>query len=453
MQLRHTARIALPLVLAMMAISPALGLMINGRNLQAIDAFDAVAVGEAASWLLRLSTLTAVAMLALVVFGSHVRQLWAPAHKTQISVFVGCLLYVATNVIAPGLFGHTTGIGRTYFYVLLLFVAIYAARDDGFERLVVGAKWSLLILLVASFLYAVVRPDAALRSYAAELRLPFVPFRFWGLGSGPNSIGPLALVLVLLAIARPFSTRLLQGLALVSGGAVVVLAQSQTTWIAMGLIMPGLLYFRYRLRLDATFAPRVPPAALAIVGGLVAGGLLLIVVLSLGHDGPRVAPTGGLPGQGDLMTGRGLIWHVAVETFGHHPLFGYGLDAWGIEFRNQIAMPYASHAHNQLLQSLSIGGVVGGAGLLGYLLVLCRASMRAASATGGLAPALMVLAIARCLTETPFDLATLLLGDTLTHALLFGILIASTGDAARSSPSARGLPRRAPELVRSRQGG
>ena len=370
MQLRHSAKIVLPLVLAMMAISPALGLMINGRNLQAIDAFDAVAVGDAAGWLLRLSTLAAVAMLAFVVFVSHVRQLWAPAYKAQIIVGVGFLLFFATNVIVPGLFGHATGIGRTFFYVLLLFVAIYAARHDGFEGLVDGVKWSLLILLVASFLYAVMRPDAALRSYAAELRLPFVPFRFWGLGSGPNSIGPLALVLVMLAIVRSFSSRLLQGLALVSGGVVVLLAQSQTTWIAMVLIMPGLLYFRYRLQRDATFAPRVPPAAVAIVGGLVAGGLLLIVALNLGQDEQRVAPTGGLSGQGDLMTGRGLIWHVAMATFANHPLFGYGLDAWGIEFRNQIAMQYASHAHNQLLQSLSIGGVVGGAGLVGYLLVL-----------------------------------------------------------------------------------
>ena len=315
-------------------------------------------------------------------------------------------------------------------------------REQGYENLLIAFRWSLTILMVASLALIPFQPTLVLQPNSPEARLPFVTFRFFGLGSGPNSIGPLAAALILIAIHIPFRSRVLQLVSLVSAIAVFVLAQSQTAWIAMAVILPPYLVYRW-LTSEAGGRRRRFSAALAI--GLVGMGLAGVFAVSLffvdwAAIGSSVAGFAGLTADDGLsnrsISGRGAIWSVAIDTFRENPLFGYGLTAWDSTFRAKINMPFAFHAHNQVMQSLSMAGLLGVAGLLFYLGILVYYSLRYARFTRGLAPALMMLVLVRCISEVPLDVLVALTADVTIHLALLMVLAAAA--------AMEGRPARAP---------
>ena len=438
-------RLALPAALAIIVLGPAAGVALSGRDLQDPQFFITSTVVESpiAQLVLRTSTL-AIVLLATSAIVVRMLQRQGPSlQPLALAMLAAFATFFCTNVVVPGLFGHLPGLEKGYFYVLIVFIGLFASRAET-GTLLDAVKWSILLFLVLSVAYAVVRPDAALRTYAPELRLPLVPFRFWGLSAGPNLLAPLALTLLLIAVARPFSSRLWQRFAVLAAIAVILVAQSQTTWIASAIIVPALLYFRHRQRRFGHMRVTAPPGLVLASFGLAAGAAVLAVAIGLaGSAVESVVPTPSLSGGSDLLTGRGRIWRVALSTFAAYPLFGYGLSAWSAEFRDMIGISAAFHAHNQLLQSLSVAGVVGGVGLVVYAATLLVCSFRTATATNGLAPALLVLAAIGSVSETPFDLATPLVGDTLRHALLFAVVV---GAAGRRAPEPR------PAVGRGRQG-
>ncbi|MDX2154911.1 MAG: O-antigen ligase family protein [Hyphomicrobiaceae bacterium] len=454
----NAARMALPIVLALMTICPALGIVLTGRDVSTFRSLEPLAPSALAVWVLRLGTLTAVAAMLIAMLGIPGLGFSTKARPRQLTLLAAFLAFFTTNYIIPGFLGTVPSHGlRAYGYTFLLFLALYAARDHGSEALIAGTKWSLSAFMLASIVLAFVWPSATLRPYADELRLPLVPFRFWGLGSSPNSIGPLALTLLLLLIVQPFARRWLQITACLSAAAVVLLAQSQTTWIAAALIVPPLLLYRRRLARHGPGGLAPPPGLSLAMIGLATAALSILLTEAASLELPRVSPTGGIAGADDILTGRGSIWRVALDVFTANPLFGYGLAIWEDEFRAAIGMSFAVHAHNQLIQSLAMGGIVAAVGLLIYVAAVIHGSLASAAATGGLAPALMVMTLFRMITEVPFQMQTLLVGDALMHALLFAVVVsarpvhsAASSVRAATAPShmtwgARGLsgrPRR-----------
>ena len=111
---------------------------------------------------------------------------------------------------------------------------------------------------------------------------------------------------------------------------------------------------------------------------------------------------------------------------------GYGVTAWDRAFRAKLNMPYAFHAHHQLMQSLSVGGLLGALGLIFYVSTLAFYSVKFARFTRGLAPALLTLILVRCISEVPLDVLTLLAGDFITHVAL---LHAAGGVGGHGQPS------------------
>jgi O-antigen ligase len=128
-------------------------------------------------------------------------------------------------------------------------------------------------------------------------------------------------------------------------------------------------------------------------------------------------------GQMFNLTGRGVIWDVAIEVWQQNPLFGYGPKLWDPEFRKSIGMSFAFSAHNQFMQTLSGAGIIGMLGLLAYLGIVLRYAVGLAHATKGLSLALGLFLVIRCMTETPLSTSTLFNGDLLTHLLVFGFLV------------------------------
>jgi O-antigen ligase len=274
-----------------------------------------------------------------------------------------------------------------------------------------------LIMMLVSLLAALIKPDLALQpNYQGWV--PALKVRLWGLGSNANSIGPLALVLLLLEFMQPSNRSWLRLFTWIAALVVLVLAQSKTVW-ASGFVV-GLVILGYR---------RGRSEAGGVKLGFVLFIILLLLVGCLGLmfvDIERILQKLSLTQAGgdiSTLTGRTQIWAVAIKVWEDAPLFGYGLSAWGAEHRSSIGLPFAFHAHNQLMQSLSVAGSVGAGALIVYFVGLWVAAWQAASRTRGVSLGLMLFISIRAVSEAPLELTGLFVGETFMHLLLFMIIV------------------------------
>jgi Na+/H+ antiporter NhaD/arsenite permease-like protein len=75
------------------------------------------------------------------------------------------------------------------------------------------------------------------------------------------------------------------------------------------------------------------------------------------------------------------------------------------------------------MQTLSVSGTVGFLALLAYLYFLICVSLRMAPSTRGVSLALLTMIMFRCISEAPLVMTGLIDAETLTHFILFMILL------------------------------
>lgn len=282
---------------------------------------------------------------------------------------------------------------------------------------ILAARNALTALIMGSLLAAVVLPRLAIQpNYDGWI--PGFTIRLWGLGSHANSIGPLALVTALLLYFAPYQSRALSLLAWISTFVAFVLAQSKTAW-AIGLGCGLLLAFWGRGR---TADGRLRPGYVVFLLALTLIGAAFVLAFDW-NSFVRLFATDKAGAELSTLTGRTAIWSEAVRTWMANVWFGYGPDAWGPAHRARIGMPFAFHAHNQLMQSLSATGLLGAFSMLAHMGTMLIASWRAASPTRGVSMAIAMLMFVRALSEAPFGLGNLYVGETLTQVVWFLLVL------------------------------
>jgi len=116
---------------------------------------------------------------------------------------------------------------------------------------------------------------------------------------------------------------------------------------------------------------RVERARAAMLRAGLAFGLVVVLiggVIAIGGS-DSFSRLLGTPSAADPTTGRAHFWNVTLDIIKAHPFVGTGLGAFGVVYTR-----YDSHngllrleqAHNDYLQILSDGGIIGAA--LGWLL-------------------------------------------------------------------------------------
>jgi O-antigen ligase len=119
---------------------------------------------------------------------------------------------------------------------------------------------------------------------------------------------------------------------------------------------------------------------------MVAGGAALVLamfflVLLLGGDQSALRGI-GLSGAGtqlDFTTGRSHFWGVAVQIFLAHPILGAGLDAFGNAFPlydTWNGIYRVEQAHNDYLQILADGGILGFSCVAVFIFLFFKKSLR-----------------------------------------------------------------------------
>lgn len=407
----------IPAVVPLIGLGIVISTLFSGRNL-AFASLDisliSAGVGDAGSWLLRGFTfLIVVISVARWMGGIFRRQGQSFAPGT--GLFLAFAAFFLTNNVLNSVFGSVSVFQHQLMYPLIIFSAVFIARRDPLTSQVTAGKLVLIAMMACSLVLAAVKPSLAIEPNYRGL-IPGLHFRLWGVGSNANSIGPLALLYILLECMQPTHARWLRYCALLMATAVFLLAQSKTAWVVGLLVVPVIAW--YRLGKGQGIDIRIA-IALFLVFALAFAALLLVDPLDLWE---RMSAT-KLGGDALSLSGRGQIWSIALGEWHRNPIFGYGPDIWGPGFREQIAMPYAFSAHNQFLQSLSSAGVLGVVGLVAYMGAMTSALLRAAKTTRGVSVALLVMVLTRCVTETPLDLGSVMNGDFLTQVVVFSIAL------------------------------
>jgi hypothetical protein len=399
--------------------------LLSGRDILSPDGL--ARPSAAGKWFTRMiivSTLTICAARLVAAAFSHENR------GTRGGVlFAAFWVYFLTAIVLTSALGTHPEFKHDQYYVPFLFAAVYASRTQDPEMALRFAKVGLFVFLLASCLVSLVAPELTIEpNYHSWI--PGVTWRFWGLEIHANSMGPLALVYLLVALHQPFESRWLQRLGLVLGVAVLVLAQTKTTWIAAMITVPLLLVLR-------NGAWGAAALSLLSLSGLIGIALLVLPALGVSLEALSETQQGY---EASRFTGRDVIWSLALQEWMRNPLFGYGISMWDDAYRLQIGMDHAVSAHNQFLQTLSVAGGIGLIGLVVYLGTLVRYAIRAARPSQGLSIALLILVLLRCVTETPLQLESFLSGAFVTHLLLFHLAVACGQPAPSPAPAPRLVP-------------
>jgi O-antigen ligase len=140
----------------------------------------------------------------------------------------------------------------------------------------------------------------------------------------------------------------------------------------------------------------------------------------------------------DITTGRSHFWSVALKMFLDHPFIGVGWEAFGVAFT-----PYDTNngyfrvdqAHNEYLQVLAEGGILGFACLAAFIYLLFRKSWRTIRRSSGMIREASIGALAGCfgiMVHSVFDFPLRTPSNAFFFLLLSAIAVFPASRAGKS---------------------
>lgn len=443
---RHRERGLIPYIFYPAVLDVILTVLFSGRDLDLpIDyQVDKHPVG---AWATRLTSL----FLLLAAVERIGKRFLHHGQKTDAPILLifAFWLFFLTNVVSSGLLGTRPWFSHYHIYTVLAgYAALLAVREEG-DTAIRSVRNALFIFLVLSALCILWRPEMVLsRNYSGLI--PGLTMRYAGLGTHPNSLGPVVIVFLLCLWSRPYSARWINLLGWTIGCASLVLSQSKTSWVAFLFCACCIAYFRHgeflTQRLFDYRRPLLPAMSLILAMFMIS---LIGVAFMFGGALEKLVAFFETPVGTDLTTlmGRYRIWEIAVQEWRNNPFFGYGLTMWNEEYRIRVGMTdFAYTAHNQFFQSLAVAGIIGVTGLAIYALTLLWFVLKTTKASQGLTLALFVLLSVQSVTEVPLSMTSGFGLAQQVHLLLLMVLASRIPAGSIESPGTRASarPRLAP---------
>lgn len=401
---------------------------------EVITTYSDYADGFAAS---RWISVLLIAGALIEIARGWVRARTAGMPDPALPILIGLVAYYFGTIIIQASVSDDTGFSLRSLYVPILLLAVYYQRPQRLELIMSAAKWALLTVMLGSLAAIVLRPDFAMHRPDVG-GIPGLNWRLYGLTPHANTLGPMALLAIVLELHTPSQRWPIRWLHLGAAAAAFVLAQSKTAWAAAPAMLVA-IYLPLALRqgLDSVGAARRFDRTIWLMLGVIAV-VVLGVAASVGFDTLEFVRR-----RDDLasLTGRTHIWEITLEAWRENILFGYGPEIWGADRQIRFHMFHVGHAHNQIVQTLGEAGLVGLLLLLGYLGTLFHAALRRFFPSRGLVLMLMLLVLVRCVTEAPLRAEGLLSWATFLHVLL---LVAACHAVRASPPPVIASPTRRP---------
>lgn len=293
---------------------------------------------------------------------------------------IALLVGAATTSAALARFAPGTGFGMLPVLVLVAtFVAVRVALRTGRDHELLANGLSMTLIAIAAFgIVGYVEFQDALRAGAVDesqrsgwLSTPFYPHSYIA-AQAALPIVPFALAFLL--GRRAIRTRILAGIALLCGGAFLVLTLSRAAWLASGiscfLVIASALRSAPESRSDAARAARPRRAApLLFAAAAIAVAAYLASptpdwAKRIG-DGARDRIVGLLDaGEATLHYSRLQVWSDSLRLASENQPFGVGPGRFAAEFgRVDEGRRFIPHAHDQYLHTLVETGTPGLVGL------------------------------------------------------------------------------------------
>lgn len=384
-------------ILWLIAISAVLNIVLVPRKLflnydaPTVDVAAYIQGATQAGWLSRLFTIGLIGFALAMLLSAWLSRKKVGRNDPVWALGVVLGLYYLVNILSGATVAGVPAFNHKSLYLPIVLGALIALPRVDLVRLIGHLKLILAVVMAMNLVTAIAFPGfALLRPYAGQL--PGIDFRLYGVTAQANTLGPIALLLLLLELYFPSRTLVrwpILALALLN----FLLAQSKTAWItAFAVVVIAYLPYRF-MTLQARSDGHV--AAIKLILALIAG-LIGITLAAANVDVDRLLSDDVLS-----LTGRTTIWATTLAELDRYPLFGYGPELWGLEYRMQMGNLAAGQAHNQFIQTLGESGLVGFVLLLAYLGILLRLALLSFKASHGFSLALYVLIFVRCITEAP----------------------------------------------------
>lgn len=223
-------------------------------------------------------------------------------------------------------------------YLPSLVIYVWGQRLSADEVLTLVQRL-LLITVWASIVLTCIAPTLSVTDLPRRIAFAGFHYRFAGITAHPNLLGWLAGVLALLV------TKFRQRFWFIHlVGCLVAIALGEARNVAITLVVIGLVAWVFNgehRRWRIAFA--VP--TLGVFAILAAPFAELIAV----DDGASIA----------TFSDRTTIWGVALEYWWHRAVLGWGPFAFDHQLQTPFSIYYFQNAHNQFLQALVEGGVMG----------------------------------------------------------------------------------------------
>lgn len=328
-------------------------------------------------------------------------------HNKQIEKRYGSGLFIAYLIFLVPSFISVVAGTRPFFshfmtYAPLIFTLAYLAHpSDDWKWYIRQFKLVLLVYVFLSGLLGVFAPTWS--TGTALILIPGFDFRLHGIFSHSNSLGMAALVYLVLDMADGADRTLYRKLGWFVSVAVLVSTQSKTSWA--GAVLAYGIFFVYKI--SAMRTSRSGYSAIpAIAGGLVvlmgfAGAVMVGDGVAVWFKGLDTQTYSSLTS----LTGRTNIWEITLNSWRDNPVFGYGPGLWDVEYRLKYAPQYlyiVGQAHNQFFDTLGSSGLLGVIGLFIYVGTLLNFGVRFFTVTRGASLSLVIVLIARSVSEAPF---------------------------------------------------
>jgi O-antigen ligase len=334
-------------------------------------------------------TTSILAVLALTTFAGNPKRRVPKVVRPLVLACVGLWLVLIFCDLGAGL---TPGLRALSGGVALVIILITLDETNsaltgirlGLASLTVGS------LAVGAFLRGAWVVDT--ERFPMPLPPPF-PGRLAGLTFHPNALGYIAGMLILLEVLGP--KRRVPSVPLI-GIATLALLYSGSRSALVGLVAAAVVSFVVRRR-------KSPIWWAGALAGLVAGIEILVYSTNRG-------------GQVSTLNGRQVIWDAVLNSFQSRPIFGFGPGGW----ENLVAayhLPrFAVEGHNQVIDMLGKGGLVGLLGLAIWLAVAVWTVVKVGPSARVLPAAVLAFVAGRSILEVPLDVYYLGAG-TITAAV------------------------------------
>ena len=370
---------------------------------------------------------------------------WRRPLGAPVAMILAYLSMWAGTVMIPSLFGAVPQFSHDFTYTALIGLAILMVGIADAQQGIRLARDACLAVAAGSLIAAIILPKLALETTYDQGFIPGLP-RLAGLAAHAVSLGMITLMGLLCLWVAPYRKRWVKRAAWIVGLSVLLLTQSKTGWVTF-LVCGSLLVFVRNGRSIRKWlaAPRNRAAA---IGLLIAGAFAMLTiggVVTFGNvdDSVRDFLATDEGAQLASLTGRDKIWAVALQEWSRYPWVGYGPTMFDDTYRALIGMPFATHGHNQVIDTLARSGLVGCVSLMIYWIVLTIYALKHAYRSAGLTVALLALLMLRAVSEVPFDLFGYS-PENLPHFMLLALIAGCARMSPQPAPgAAASVPRAA----------